>query len=74
MSILFLKFATIITISLPMQFPSLAGVATSELSNKTQQPVGGVAVKSLGMVKYRKPTHPTALRPVSLYESKDKKY
>ena len=32
------------------------------------------AVKSLGMVKYRKPTRPTALQPVLLRESKDKKY
>jgi hypothetical protein len=31
-------------------------------------------VKSLGMVKYRKPTRPTVLRPVLLRESKDKKY
>jgi hypothetical protein len=31
-------------------------------------------VKSLGMVKYRKPTRPTALRPVLMRESKDKKY
>jgi hypothetical protein len=31
-------------------------------------------VKSLGMVKYRKPTRPTTLRPVLLRESKDKKY
>jgi hypothetical protein len=32
------------------------------------------AVKSLGMVKYRKPTRPTALQLVLLRESKDKKY
>jgi hypothetical protein len=32
------------------------------------------AVKSLGIVKYRKPTHTTALQPVLLRESKDKKY
>ena len=31
-------------------------------------------MKSLGMVKYHKPTRPTALRPVLLRESKDKKY
>jgi hypothetical protein len=32
------------------------------------------AVKSLSMVKYRKPTRPTTLQPVLLRESKDKKY
>ena len=32
------------------------------------------AVKSLSMVKYRKPTCPTALWSVLLRESKDKKY
>ena len=31
-------------------------------------------MKSLGMVKYRKPTRPTAPRPVLLRKSKDKKY
>jgi hypothetical protein len=31
-------------------------------------------VKSLSMVKYRKPTRPTTLQPVLLCESKDKKY
>jgi hypothetical protein len=33
-----------------------------------------VAIKSLGMVKYYKSTRPTALQPVLLRESKDKKY
>jgi hypothetical protein len=37
-----LKFTTIITISPPMQFPSLAGITTSELSSQTRQPDGGV--------------------------------
>jgi hypothetical protein len=31
-------------------------------------------VKSLSMVKYRKPTRPTTLQPDLLRESKDKKY
>jgi hypothetical protein len=31
-------------------------------------------VKLLGMVKYRKPTRPTASRPALLRKSKDKKY
>ena len=31
-------------------------------------------MKSLGMVKYRKPTRPTALRSALLRKSKDKKY
>jgi hypothetical protein len=32
------------------------------------------AVKSLGMIKYRKPTRPTILRPTLLHKSKDKEY
>jgi hypothetical protein len=32
------------------------------------------AIMPLGMVKYRKTTCPTALQPVLLRESKDKKY
>jgi hypothetical protein len=36
------KFTTIITISPLMQFPSLVGIATSELSSQTRQPDDGV--------------------------------